>query len=277
VYDSLLNQTFKDFIWIIVDDASQDTTKEVVNGWIKEGLINIQYIPLDENHGKPNAVNHGLDFCETRYTIIADSDDTFVSNTLEDLLSLWKVVHLTSEKICAIWSLVRDEEGNIKGDYFPKDLWQVNFEDRILNVDKKLQGDKWHCWKTEILKAQKLYSNPNCHIQESLTWNDINKTYDYLCVNTTFLTAFYTEGSLITAKKSRKELAHTYYYGSYYGLINVATGTILSNKYYRYLAFEYIKSKLYFSDKNLKLSTSKWLVCILIFVAQIPKRIFKQI
>ena len=123
------------------------------------------------------------------------------------------------------------------------------------------------------MKNQKLYSNPKCHIQESLTWNAINKKYDFLCLNTAFLTAFYTEGSLITTERPRKENAITYYYGSYYGLKDVAPLEILSNKYYRYLGFEYIKSKLFYSDKALKLSTPKLLICVLLFIGQIPKRI----
>ena len=43
VYDSLKNQTFKDFKWIIMDDGSTDHTKEIVENFKAEGLIDIDY------------------------------------------------------------------------------------------------------------------------------------------------------------------------------------------------------------------------------------------
>ena len=36
VYKSLLNQTSKDFIWLIIDDGSTDNTENVVKRWIEE-------------------------------------------------------------------------------------------------------------------------------------------------------------------------------------------------------------------------------------------------
>ena len=43
VYDSLKNQTFKDFKWIIMDDGSTDNTNEVVFQFQSEGIIDIDY------------------------------------------------------------------------------------------------------------------------------------------------------------------------------------------------------------------------------------------
>ena len=43
VYDSLLQQTYTDFRWLIVDDGSADNTKAVVEGYIKENKISHLY------------------------------------------------------------------------------------------------------------------------------------------------------------------------------------------------------------------------------------------
>ena len=42
-YESLIRQTCKDFVWLIIDDGSTDNTKELVSKWIKENKINIKY------------------------------------------------------------------------------------------------------------------------------------------------------------------------------------------------------------------------------------------
>ena len=42
-YDSLVCQTSKDFVWQIIDDGSTDKTKELVDGLISEGKIEIVY------------------------------------------------------------------------------------------------------------------------------------------------------------------------------------------------------------------------------------------
>ena len=44
LYNSLLLQTNINFQWLIVDDGSTDTTKELVEKWISENRISIKYI-----------------------------------------------------------------------------------------------------------------------------------------------------------------------------------------------------------------------------------------
>ena len=51
LYESLKRQTDKRFEWVIVDDGSVDDTESLVNGWINESLININY-QKQQNQGK---------------------------------------------------------------------------------------------------------------------------------------------------------------------------------------------------------------------------------
>ena len=83
VYKSLLNQTSKDFIWLIIDDGSTDNTENVVKRWIEEKKISIKYYKK-ENGGKHSAYNYALNKIDTEYFIMAlDSDDTFVKEAIE--------------------------------------------------------------------------------------------------------------------------------------------------------------------------------------------------
>ncbi|WP_299274640.1 glycosyltransferase family 2 protein [uncultured Psychroserpens sp.] len=275
VYESLKNQDFKAFSWIIIDDCSTDNTFDLVDSWIKTGIIAISYYKLDKNQGKSAAVNYGLDLCDQPYTIIADSDDSFSSNTLSDLKELWKTVSDSKPQVASIWTLTKNEKGDIVGDTFPEERWQVGFDERVLNYH--VDGEKWACWRTSILADQKMYTSHKCHIQESHTWNAINKKFDFLCVNIAHRCYFSSEDGLIASKKSRKDLAMVYYYGGYYGLLDVSISEIFKHKYYRNLAFDYFKSRLLFSDKKLKLGSFKFLVSGLIFIVRFPKRLIKKV
>lgn len=274
VYESLSQQTYKGFNWIVVDDASTDDTKALIADWQKKTSdFNIEYYCQPKNQGKPSAVNFGLTKCHDDYIIIADSDDTFVPNALEDIKALWDEVNQNDNNIGAIWTLVVDEDDNIKGDKFPEDKWQVNFKQRVLDVEKPIVGDKWTIWRADVLKAHPLYSDSKAHIEESQTWNRINKKHDFLCVNVSFLKAHVSPNSLITSKKTRKQVARSGYYSAYYALKDVKTSEILKYKYFKTQAFNYFKSWLFYRDPTKALSFSKLLVCCFTFLFYIPTRL----
>lgn len=69
VYDSLLNQTVKDFVWLIVDDGSTDDTRSLVMEWIDSAKITIRY-EYCENGGKMRAHNRGVRLCDTQLFVI---------------------------------------------------------------------------------------------------------------------------------------------------------------------------------------------------------------
>ena len=88
LYNSLVKQTSMDFCWIIVDDGSKDNTKEVVNNWIKEGIIDIKYY-YQENAGKMKAHNNGVKHTETELFLCVDSDDYLTSDAVEQIINTW--------------------------------------------------------------------------------------------------------------------------------------------------------------------------------------------
>ena len=49
-YESLAKQTSIDLCWLLIDDGSTDTTKELAKSWIAENKIEIQYV-YQENQG----------------------------------------------------------------------------------------------------------------------------------------------------------------------------------------------------------------------------------
>lgn len=72
--ESILNQTFKDFEFIIVNDGSTDKTAEIIAQYAKSDK-RIKFIDNKNNAGIVAALNQGLDFCNGEYVARMDSDD----------------------------------------------------------------------------------------------------------------------------------------------------------------------------------------------------------
>lgn len=69
---SILNQTYADFRFIIVDNASTDTTRDVIASFHDP---RIELIPLPHDVGQTRALNLGLERVDTEYVARMDADD----------------------------------------------------------------------------------------------------------------------------------------------------------------------------------------------------------
>ncbi len=70
--DSILQQTYRDFHFLIVDDASTDGTPEAIRSY-DDGRI--QLVCLDKNVGQTESLNMGLRQASTPWIIRMDADD----------------------------------------------------------------------------------------------------------------------------------------------------------------------------------------------------------
>ena len=73
-YESLLNQTDKDFEWLVIDDGSSDNTEDIFKKIVSEKAINVRYYKK-KNCGKHTAINYGVSKAKGSYILILDSDD----------------------------------------------------------------------------------------------------------------------------------------------------------------------------------------------------------
>lgn len=83
---SILNQTYKNFELIIVDDGSEEVVVDLLNNLnIKDSRIRV--IRNEKNMGLANALNLGLEYCSGEYIARMDDDDIAYSNRLEKQLN----------------------------------------------------------------------------------------------------------------------------------------------------------------------------------------------
>lgn len=105
--NSILNQSFKEFEFIIIDDGSTDNTGEIIKSFNDS---RIKYYKT-ENKGTSAALNFGINICANEWIARIDADDLNTVNRLEtqvnfinenpgyDVISCWSVYFKDPGKI----------------------------------------------------------------------------------------------------------------------------------------------------------------------------------
>lgn len=147
LYESLKNQTSKDFLWLIVDDGSIDGTEDLVKSWQEENVIQIQYF-YQQNAGKMQAHNKGVLETNTELFVCVDSDDWFVKDGVEEILNKYGTVK-NEKDIAGIVAYKGKSESELIDIKFPEGLKKETLGDLYR---KGFKGDTTLIYKTEVLK-----------------------------------------------------------------------------------------------------------------------------
>lgn len=118
--ESVINQTFKNWELLVIDDGSQDNTFEVVNPFV-EHHERIRYF-RHTNRGIGHAKNAGIQACFGDYITFIDSDDSYKPNHLESRLEYMKS-HPELEAITGGFEIAEE-------------IWVVDYyqQDKIINL-----------------------------------------------------------------------------------------------------------------------------------------------
>ncbi|WP_353087196.1 glycosyltransferase family 2 protein [Flavobacterium sp.] len=146
LYESLLRQTASDFCWLIVDDGSSDTTKDLVAGWIAEQKIPITYL-YQTNQGMHGAHNTAYAHIETPYNVCIDSDDYMPDDAIAQILA--HLPQLEASDCAGMIGLDCDPQGKLIGTAIPEH-WQRGTLNDLYR--KGVTGDKKVVLKTQVVR-----------------------------------------------------------------------------------------------------------------------------
>jgi len=103
--DSILDQTYGNFEFIILDDGSTDSSVKIIESYDDK---RIRFIKL--NHGKiVKALNKGLEIAQGEYIVRFDSDDISSINRLQKLADFMD--QNPEIAICGSWAKTINSEG----------------------------------------------------------------------------------------------------------------------------------------------------------------------
>jgi glycosyltransferase involved in cell wall biosynthesis len=108
--DSILNQTFKNFEFIVIDDGSTDKTPETLRDYAQKDS-RIKVITNSQNIGLTRSLNRGIKIARGEYIARMDADDISMPERLEKQISVFE----THERIGCVGCnvLVVDKEGEL--------------------------------------------------------------------------------------------------------------------------------------------------------------------
>ena len=145
VYESLKRQENTDFMWLVVDDGSNDNTRELIEQFQNEGVVEIGYI-YQENMGMHGARNTAYNYIKTEINIIIDSDDYLADNAVSYIIDFWN--KNKNAGIAGIIALNSDFQGKIIGTLLPENLTTCTVTDLF---DKyKAKGDKKLIYRSDV-------------------------------------------------------------------------------------------------------------------------------
>lgn len=177
LYQSLLQQTQKNFEWLVVDDGSTDNTEQYFSDLLtKQQPFPIRYIK-QENGGKHRAINNGVKNATGELFFIVDSDDYLTKNAIEKI-NQWTTTLDGSRKWAGISGLKGYSKVSVVGQRSEASYVDAkNSERRKYN----LLGDKAEVYFTDVLKHHPFPEIPGeKFISEEIVWNAIARDNYYL-------------------------------------------------------------------------------------------------
>lgn len=281
LYTSILinsNNSNCDVEWLIMDDGSTDNTRIIVDTYIKENIINVQYF-YQENSGKMSAINELVKRCTGDLILECDSDDYLVPETfkiIEDALVQCKDM----ANIYAMAFLKYDQNGNNMGNNFPEDNYESSMFD--LYFKEGITGEKALVFNSSIRKKFKYrLENGEKFVTEARLHHEMDLHYNIKCFNKKIMICEYKDDGY--SKNIDKLFLQNPkgYYEYFKEIFNQDMHGVTFSKrlyiYKHYILFA-VLSKQKHAIKNVKGFVNKFMIAILYLPGKIAtKRKFEKI
>lgn len=172
---SVLDQTFPDFEFIIIDDCSTDGSREIIKRFADEDE---RIVPLfhENNMGIAKTLNQGIENSNGYYLALIASDDVWVETKLEKQI---KILENNEDLVVFSEGQIIDDESNPTGEtssekYDNSTLNGYIFEDVI---------NSWFTGSSIILKHDNLknikYNENLKYLNDTQFYMDLSYRYEY--------------------------------------------------------------------------------------------------
>lgn len=236
LYESICKQTFKDFLWLVIDDGSIDNTKNLIESFIAEKEIDILYV-YKPNGGKHTALIESFKYVHnSKYYYVIDSDDELVPEALQVFFNTWNQIENEGKslKIGLIKARTKVNGSQpIEVDLF-KDAKYVDMTYQNFTIKYKNVYESTTCLRTSELKEYFdipltfWHSDKMNYFPEGVLWGRAGrKTKTRYISDVLRVVHLDADGSLCRIKKKKNDFTYLYNY-------------IVAYKYYLTENFDYL-------------------------------------
>lgn len=179
--ESVLNQTYKNFELILIDNQSQDNSVEIISKF-QEKDSRIKLIKLDKNYGPAKARNSGIESANGDYISFLDSDDVLYKNYLKK-----QIKFMEEKKAAIVYSSFKRKSEDMKQDLGD---FKVKYEVTYNNL---LRKNYLSCLSTmiDISKIGKFYFKEGVNSEDHLYWLELLKENNLKAIGNTEVLAIY--------------------------------------------------------------------------------------
>lgn len=172
--ESILNQTYKSFELILINDGSSDNSLEICEAYKTTDSRIVVYNQI--NSGASVARNLGLRKMSGDYVIFVDADDTIKSNMLSEMLNVslkydldFTMCGLTLKYFDINDELIKENEVKPRS----RILNHSDLPDKLLDLVESeiINGPVCKLIKSKIITENNLLMPPNLSLQEDLYFN----------------------------------------------------------------------------------------------------------
>ncbi len=191
--ESILNQTFTDFEFLIINDCSTDNSLKIIRQ-MHDVDNRIRLVNNEKNLKLTSSLNKGIDLAKGKYIARMDADDISMPQRLEKQYEFMERYHEIG--ICGTWVQSFGLENAI-----------AKYETKDIYIKLKMLHESHFCHpsviiRTKILKQHNLYYNPNYLYSED---------YEFWCRALKYTKFANIPEILLKYRKSKNSISATEY------------------------------------------------------------------
>lgn len=156
--DSILNQTWDDFEFIIVNDGSTDNSLQILKEYSDK---RIKIVTYEENKGVAHARNIGLEHCTSEYVALMDADDI----ALPDRLKLQYEYLMEHREIDGVYAKFRnlDVDGRLLEEEQPSIYYNYKYVKAVMIFENTV-ANLTAMFRRQIVEEYQLKYDETCKI-----------------------------------------------------------------------------------------------------------------